>query len=309
MYAKLFSFLRAHKKLGRIALNCLPDLHKHVTIDGVGRLRIRLRRNRSLWIRHPLTHEWYPLSILKAFVRPTDVVWDVGANIGLYSRIFVQRFNARHVFAFEPMSENLPELQHNLAIGGISERVTVLPLALSDRNGTADFQVDDIQSASGALDAVYGGNACRARAALDLPPKIERVQCRTIDSVLQEGLALAPDVIKLDVEGAERMVLDGGEQFFTEHNSKLLIETHGVEVMKACLEFLFSKGFFIAGCVPDSWHPARHMQIGPDVLGKISDQYDVHFIAASKRAEDLPGTIERDPDKLLKFASEMSDQR
>jgi FkbM family methyltransferase len=270
-----------------------------VTIDGIGRLRIRLRRNRSLWIRHAFTHEWYPLSILKAFIKPTDVVWDVGANIGLYSRIFVQRFNARHVFAFEPMSENLPELHHNLAIGGITDRVTVLPLALSSRNGEADFQVDDIQSASGALDAVYHGQACRARAALDLPPKLERVQCRTIDSILQEGSVLAPNVIKLDVEGAERMVLDGGEKFFSEHNPKLLIETHGVEVMKECLEFLFDKGFHVAGCVPGNWHATRHMRLSADVLDRISDQYDVHFIAASKSAEDLPETIERDPSKLL----------
>ncbi len=250
-------------------------------------------------MRHALTHEWYPLSILRAFVRPADVVWDVGANIGLYSRIFVQCFNACHVFAFEPMSENLPELRHNLALGGIANRVTVLPLALSNRNGMADFQVDDIQSASGALDSVYRGEACRARAALDLPPKIERVHARTIDSILEEGLVPVPDVIKLDVEGAERLVLDGGEKFFSEHNPKLLIETHGVEVMKDCLEFLFNKGFQIAGCVPDSWHPTRHMRLSADVLDRINDQYDVHFIAASKRAEDLPDLIERAPDRLV----------
>src|SRR6476660_10382098 len=90
--------LRRNKTLGRIALKCLPDWHRNIDIPGIGKLRIRLRRNRSLWIRHAFTHEWYPLSILKGFVGPTDVVWDVGANIGLYSRILVQRLNARHVY-------------------------------------------------------------------------------------------------------------------------------------------------------------------------------------------------------------------
>jgi FkbM family methyltransferase len=295
----LASIVSQNKALSRATLKCLPDWHRHIKVPGIGRLRIRLRRNRSLWIRHTLTHEWYPLSILKAFVGPTDIVWDVGANIGLYSRILVQCLNARHVFAFEPMSENLPELRHNLRSGGVENRVTVLPLALSNRDGTAEFQVDDIQSASGALDSVYRGNASRGRAALDLPPKTERVECRTIDSVLRDGTAAVPDVMKLDVEGAERMVLDGGEKFFTDQSPKLLIETHGVEVMKACLEFLFRKGFHVAGCVPDAWHPTRHMRLSAAVLNKITDQYDVHFIAASKRLEDLPVSIERDPRRIL----------
>jgi FkbM family methyltransferase len=294
-------FFRRHKRLARVALNCVPDWRYHIRVPGVGRMQIRLRRNRSLWLRHPLTHEWYPLSVLKAFVRPTDVVWDVGANIGLYSRVFVQCLHARHVYAFEPMSENLPELRYNLRIGGIEDRVTVLPWALCNQDGVADFQVDDIQSASGALDTVYGGKACRARAALDLPPKVERVQCRTVDSILQEGSVPPPDVIKVDIEGAERMFLDGGERFFAEHSPRLLIETHGVEVMKASLEFLFDRGFYIAGCVPGSWHPTRHLRLSPDVLNRITDQYDVHFIAAAKHPEDLPVTIERDIAKLVNF--------
>src|SRR5262245_21361662 len=124
---RILAFLRRHKLLSWITLNCVPDWHWKIQIPNIGRVRIRLSRNRSLWIRHPFTHEWYPLSALKALVHSTDVVWDVGANIGVYSRVFVQCLNAKHVYAFEPMSENLPELRYNLTLGGVENRVTILP--------------------------------------------------------------------------------------------------------------------------------------------------------------------------------------
>ena len=133
----------------------------------------------------PLTHEWYPLAALRAFVRPTDTVWDVGANLGLYARWLVTHLKARHVCSFEPMAENLPELRHNLALGKVTGQVTVVPWAISNVDGEVEFQVDDMQSASGAVNAVYEGKACRARAALGLPPKVEKVASRTIDSILK----------------------------------------------------------------------------------------------------------------------------
>ena len=57
----------------------------------IGLFRIRARRNRSFWLRDPLAQERFPLAALRALVRPGDVVYDVGANIGLYTRFFAAR--------------------------------------------------------------------------------------------------------------------------------------------------------------------------------------------------------------------------
>ena len=89
--------VRTRPALARLALSCLPDWHLHITIPQIGKFRIRLRRNRSLWLRPPLTLERYPLAVLRAVVRPTDTVWDVGANLGLYARWLVTHLHARHV--------------------------------------------------------------------------------------------------------------------------------------------------------------------------------------------------------------------
>ncbi len=284
--------VRRYPVISRVLLGCVPDIHWHVNISQIGKLRIRLRRNRSLWLRSPLTHEWYPLAALKAFVKPTDTVWDVGANIGLYARWLTKHLHAKQVCSFEPMSENLPELQYNVKLGGVADRVMILPWALSDTDGEVEFQVDDIQSASGAVNSVYEGEACRARSALGLPPKIEKVMSYTVDRLLSKGLVPTPDVIKLDIEGAERLFLDGAGTFFTEHSPRVLIETHGLEVSKRCLEFLFDHGYAVAACVPDTWQPKRHMRLERDVLDRMTDPYDTHFIIASKHPSDIPDHLD-----------------
>ncbi|MFM8720307.1 MAG: FkbM family methyltransferase, partial [Chthoniobacterales bacterium] len=51
-----------------------------------------------------------------------------------------------------------------------------------------------------------------------------------MDSLLAKKEAPVPDVIKLDVEGAEHQVLEGGRNFFSGPSARLLIETHGLEV-------------------------------------------------------------------------------
>jgi FkbM family methyltransferase len=288
----VINVVRRYPLISRLLLGCVPDVHWHIYIRQIGKLRIRLRRNRSLWLRSPLTHEWYPLAALKAFVKPADTVWDVGANIGLYARWLTTHLNAKQVCSFEPMSENLPELEYNVKLGGVADRVMILPWALSNTDGEVDFQVDDIQSASGAVNSVYAGAACRARSALGLPPKIEKVMSRSVDSLLRDGTLPVPDVIKLDIEGAEGLFLEGAKTFFSQHSPKILIETHGLEVSKQCLAFLFDHGFAVAACVPETWQPHRHMRLERAVLSRMSDPYDTHFIIAAKNAADIPDTLD-----------------
>ena len=156
-------------------------------------------------------------------------MWDVGGNIGLYARWLAMHLAAHHVYTFEPMSENLCELDYNIRNSGVVDRITIVPWALSDVDGDVEFQIDDIQSASGTIGAVSGGGASAGRLALGLPPKTEKVRSRTIDSIIETGELPSPNVLKIDVEGAERMVLEGGKNFLASAMPRLVIETHGLE--------------------------------------------------------------------------------
>lgn len=288
----LSAWISRHPALARVVLQCIPDTHWHIHVPEIGRLRIRLRRNRSMWLRPALALEWYPLAALKAFVRPTDIVWDVGGNIGLYSRWLAQHLSASHVYTFEPMSENLAELRYNIGSGGVSGRVTVVPWVLSNVDGDVEFQIDDMQSASGTISAVAGGEASRGRAALGLPPKTESVRSRSIDSIVASGELPPPDVIKIDVEGAEYLLLEGGRRFFSTASPRLLIETHGLEVSRQCLEFLFDLGYTVAVCMHEHVNPQRHAIVDRSYASRMTDRYDAHFIAAAKDVNAVPEKLD-----------------
>lgn len=285
------NLLRRNPSVARVALGCIPNRHVHIHLADVGRFRIHLRRHRSLWLRPLSTLEWYPFAALKHLIRPGDIVWDVGGNIGVYARWLAAQTQAAHIYTFEPMTENLNDLAHNISIGSLSHRVTIVPWALLDRNGDVDFQIDDVQSASGAVSDITGGKASQGRRSLGLPPKVERVACRSIDSILSNGELLAPNVLKIDVEGAERMVLQGGASFLAQASPRLVIETHGVDVARSCLNFLFDLGYSAVACVPEEMAKARHLRVDRAFIERMRNQYDAHFIVASKVEADLPAFL------------------
>lgn len=197
-------YVRRYPRLSRIVLSCIPDWAITIQIDEIGPFQIRLRRNRAFWLRDPIEHEEYPLGVLQSLVRPSDVVYDVGANIGLYTRFLGQHFEAQHVVAFEPMSSNLKQLRVNVDLGEISSRVTVLPYALSEEEGEFELQMDDFQGATAALDTVADDAPVEGRAEIGLSRK-ERVPGRVLNrSVESYRLQMSQGV-----EAAEMIVVWG----------------------------------------------------------------------------------------------------
>jgi FkbM family methyltransferase len=280
--------LREHPVLGRYALRAIPDVKWTVDIDGLGAFKIRLRRNRSFWLREPLESERFPFAMLRHLVRPGDVVYDAGANIGLYARYLIQGLHAGRVVAFEPMPDNRSLLSENVALAGIGDRVTLLPMALADEDGSATFQVDDVQSASGTLDKVTGGEPCVGRRNLGLGPRTAQVLCRRLDTVIPERGLPVPDVIKIDVEGAEALLLRGAGRLLREHSPKLLIELHGVTEIREVLGLLDDLGYAAAGKVYPHIHPSGYGRVDASMAPLIQGQYDIHFIVAAKDPADLP---------------------
>lgn len=116
------------------------------------------------------------------FVEPTDVYWDVGANIGLWSML-VGQYAGRTV-CFEPDARVRPSLQRNLQENDIDARVE--PYGLGDAAGTTTVQLNDRWGVE--------------------PVEIET---RTASAVIEERGLTPPDVVKVDVEGFEGPVLAG----------------------------------------------------------------------------------------------------
>jgi len=136
-------------------------------------------------------------SALLGCVRPGDCVWDVGANVGLYSELFAAAVGpSGRVVSFEPSRACVDMLTRRRDDGGIGAPWDIVPVALSDADGEAWLSVAAGETApsnrlAGRNEAgVIAVRACRG------------------DSLVAAGYA-EPAVIKIDVEGHEGEVLDG----------------------------------------------------------------------------------------------------
>lgn len=137
---------------------------------------------------------------LSAIVRPTDVIFDVGAWIGVYTLLLSKL--AGRVVAFEPCPSSRQILADNLQMNGITN-VTVEPIALSDKEALEQIYyynprgLDDILVAS-MLNMVDRG---KQGVGLSIPTT-------TIDAYCERN-QVKPNGIKIDVEGYESKVLAG----------------------------------------------------------------------------------------------------
>lgn len=141
-----------------------------------------------------------------------QVVWDVGAHAGLSTYHFAKRVGPEgHVFAFEPDDTNRGYLAENLAALRI-ENATVLSIALGEESGVQPFAMAG-SMVSGFADVLRhrGGADVRDVAVMTLAEACERYG--------------VPDLVKLDVEGAEVGIVRGSLDFLRAHRIPIAAET------------------------------------------------------------------------------------
>lgn len=144
-----------------------------------------------------------------------DVYFDIGSCIG-FTAISAAKNSGCKVYAFEPDSELFQHLQHNVSLNAVVEQVKINQWAVSDVDGTMDFYTSGANGASPSLAQTQ-----------DQKNKII-VKTYRIDTAIELGLLEAPDVVKIDIEGAELMALMGmSSTLMSSHAPRTIyIETH-----------------------------------------------------------------------------------
>ncbi len=166
--------------------------------------------------------EWQEQHFVRELVTHMQpkVVWDIGANIGIWS-LFLTNICAAdaEIRCFEPDPENLKLLRLNMTRNRI-ENWRICPLAVSNREGTATFFSDAVTGATGSLssDSDFIGRHYGAQRGEF------QVRLTTIDGEISRG-ARPPQFLKIDVEGHELAVLEGGLQTFKAYLPLLIFET------------------------------------------------------------------------------------
>jgi len=144
-----------------------------------------------------------------------DVVWDIGANFGLYG-LLAARAPGTHVLLFDPDPWCVRRIRENVAINGLAN-VEVIDVALSDRAGVMHFQPADhsVAGTSHLLDDAKAGNGT-----IEVPVIAG-------DQFRADRMLPVPNAVKIDVEGFEWEVLKGLGQSIEDPACRyVLIEVH-----------------------------------------------------------------------------------
>ena len=196
-------------------------------------------------------HLWVPVGIYEVGVSqyliaalrdrvarggPVDV-WDIGANHGRLS-LLCARHGASRVLAVEPLASNIARLQQYMAANSdLSTRIDVLQAAVSAADGEVEFVSNDRDGAVGQIrspDVIGHDHSGDSTSTM-------RVPSWRLDTLRKTHRA--PAVVKIDVEGAEVLVLRGAAWVLEHDRPILVVEIHNADAGRESLTLLRDAGY------------------------------------------------------------------
>lgn len=158
--------------------------------------------------------EKYEFKVFEHLLKKNAVVFDIGANIGIYTfRAAKILKEGGKVYAFEPEAYNYSILESRIKKGKF-RNVKAERLALSDKAGAKKLFIDKANPGNHSFSSksLYYGN------------KFQVVTTTTIDSYIKANKIKKIDVIVMDVQGAESRVLTGGRKLLKNGKAVILME-------------------------------------------------------------------------------------
>ena len=167
---------------------------------------LRMSNAHVMLMQSPYNGLWRELDeveIMRRFVQPGDVVFDIGANVGLHSILLSHLVGSEgQLFAFEPNAELLRALKFTIAQLGNAK---LHPIALSNREAESQLFVPPDDSVASLADWTLASPIFNQ----DGPAHIVKCTEHRMDNLIEAGLIPQPDFIKCDVEGGELQVFQG----------------------------------------------------------------------------------------------------
>lgn len=157
-------------------------------------------------------HEFDDMGFLLHFLRPGDIFFDIGANVGSYTLLASGVCGAKTI-AIEPSKTTFSLLQQNTALNGLQKKVTLVNAGAGAEPGSLSFSKNNDTTNRILATGELQGN------------DFEQVDIITIDSLSAMD---SPALIKIDVEGFETAVLNGMANTLKHHSLKaIIIELNG----------------------------------------------------------------------------------
>jgi FkbM family methyltransferase len=151
---------------------------------------------------------------LKSVFNDGDTFFDIGANLGWYSLVLGKKAPGGRIYAFEPIPSTIEVLEKNIELNKL-ENIESIRLGLFNKEDELNFLF--VADVSGATSLKLAGQT-RGHA------PVEEVLCKTTTlDIFCASRRLVPSLMKVDVEGAELMVVQGAEQTLA-HRPIILME-------------------------------------------------------------------------------------
>lgn len=204
--------------LARVVNPLLPADETIVTVrSGAAaglRIAIHPRHEKFYWTG---AYERELQDALQRLLSPGMCVWDVGAHAGFMTLLAARLVGGGgHVHAFEPAAPNRARLARSLAASG-ADNVTVHPFAVAARSGRAVLHAHASSSMWTLVPELADGPG-------------SEVDSRTLDDLVVE--LGTPDLIKIDIEGAESDALAGGSALLAHGRTTVLVEFSSPEALE-----------------------------------------------------------------------------
>jgi FkbM family methyltransferase len=152
--------------------------------------------------KEPFTIEW-----IESRVGAGDVLYDIGANVGVYSLVAARKPSGpARVYSFEASYASIASLCANIRLNGAADHIVPMPVALSDRTAMNVFSLRDVEP--GAARHALGPDAPEDGPAVFRQP----IMMFRLDDLVEWFRLPPPNHIKLDVDGGELAVLEGASR-------------------------------------------------------------------------------------------------
>ena len=166
--------------------------------------------------KEPETLEW-----IDSFEKKENLIfWDIGANIGLYSIYNSLKNPKSTTIAFEPSSSNLRVLTRNISINNLEKNIKVVPIPLTNKENIFQEMNEGQFVEGGALNSF--GEKFDFEGKEFKPTMKYNLLGTTINYFLENSILDIPDYIKIDVDGIEHLILEGGDKFLNDKKVKSL---------------------------------------------------------------------------------------
>lgn len=180
-----------------------------------------LFRVESLYSKEPETISW--MDNFQPYNSKKIVFWDIGANIGLYSVYSAVKFEDIDIISFEPSTSNTRTLSRNISINNLENKISIFPIALSDK--------ENIISHLNETKFSEGGSISNFNSNIDSSGEIVRENQimnkynlfgTSIDNLIVNNILKVPNYIKIDVDGIEHLILTGAKNLLKNKNLREL---------------------------------------------------------------------------------------